>query len=145
MKHCVCEDSVWQGVVGTRVIALLLCLVVRLSFGSGQAFHTASPPPAAHPIRRQSQRSHGRGHTSHLNHSAIHSWPDAAGLHYCQISLSDPRHWSKTQMHICTLPWPATCAIKNLQLHCTTLLTSFWQTRFIPLKLLHTEFTLRIH
>ncbi len=124
VKHRVCEDSVWQGVVGTRV----LCLVVRHSFGSGQPFHTALPP-AAHPIWRQSHRSRGRGHTSHLNHSAIHSWPDAAGLQYCQISLSDPRHWSKTQMHICTLPPPAAYAVKSLQLHCTTLLTSFWQTR----------------
>lgn len=69
----------------------------------------------------------GEDHTSHHNHSAIHSWPDVPGLHYWQSSLSDPRRRSKTQIHICTLPWPVTYAIKILQLHCTgtALPTSF--------------------
>lgn len=114
--------SVWQGVVGTKVIGLFLCLLVRLSSSSssssGQAFCTSRLPKTAHPIRRSSRRSHGTRHTSHLNHSAIRSWPDAPGLYYCQISLSVPGADPKTQIHICTLLWPAIYAMKALQSQC---------------------------
>lgn len=80
--------------MGTRVITLLLCLVLRLYSRPppAQIRHTPRPPQTDHPIRRHSHVSHERGHTSHLQQSAIHSRPDAPGLHYCQIPGTDPKH-----------------------------------------------------
>jgi len=95
----------------SRSPALLLVLLLRLRSGTH------------HALRKQIVQSGvtltclWREDTpSHLQQSAIHSRPDAPGLHYCHIHGSVPKH----RFHMCKLPSPLQRSFLQLQLQYST-------------------------